>query len=157
MGNHKNWTGGVNFDFEYNFSNPNEAEESRKAFARGFNDVINNPIQSLVRIPQKFLHTYYRGDSSITWGFKVTKKYLPDFVKSLIFYITNLMFYTIILLNIYIVFLFRKEINFKKYAELLIISIYIFLIIMVFVGSERYNIPLLPVHFFLVAKYFELS
>ena len=48
-----------------------------------------------------------------------------------------------------------KEINFKKYRELIVLSIYVFLIIIVFVGSERYHIPLLPIHIFLAAKYFE--
>lgn len=156
MGNHKNSSGGVNFNFEYNFMNPNEAEESRKAYSRAFRDILNNPMQSLIRLPKKILHTYYRGDSSITWGFKKTEENLPVFLKSIIFYLTNLMFYFIILLNIYIILLRRKEINFKKYTELIVLSIYIFLIIIVFVGSERYNIPLLPIHIFLAAKYFEV-
>jgi len=155
MGNHKNSSGGVNFNFEYNFMNPNEADESRKAYSRTFRDILNNSMQSLIRLPKKILHTYYRGDSSITWGFKKTEENLPALLKSIIFYLTNLMFYIIILLNIYIILLRRKEINFKKYTELIVLSIYILLIIIVFVGSERYHIPLFPIHIFLVAKYFE--
>ena len=155
MGNHKNSSGGVNFNFEYIFMNPDEAEESRKAYSRAFRDILNNPMQSLIRVPKKILHTYYRGDSSITWGFKKTEENFPSLLKSIIFYLTNLMFYFIILLNIYVILLRRKEINFKKYTELIVLSIYIFLIMIIFVGSERYHIPLLPIHIFLAAKYFE--
>jgi len=155
MGNHKNSSGGVNFNFEYNSNNPDEAEESRKAYSQGFSDILNNPLQSLIRLPKKVLHTYYRGDSSITWGLKKTEEHLPDLIKSIIFYLTNLMFYFIILFNIYIILLHRKEINFKKYTELIVLSIYFLLFIIVFVGSERYHIPLLPIHIFLAAKYFE--
>lgn len=155
MGNNKNSSGGVNFNFEYNFMNPDEAEESKKAYSEAFSDILNNPLQTLIRLPQKILHTYYRGDSSITWGFKKTEENLPALIRSIIFYLTNLMFYLIILLNIYIILLRRKEINFKKYTELIVLSFYIFLMLIVFVGSERYHIPLLPIHIFFAAKYFE--
>lgn len=155
MGNHKNSSGGVNFNFEYNILNPNEADESRKAYSRAFNDILNNPFKSLVRFPRKILYTYYRGDSSVTWGFKQVEENIPGIITSLIFYVTNLLFYFIILLNIYMIFSYRKRINFKKYSELCVLSIYMFLILIVFVGSERYHIPLIPVHIFLVAKYFD--
>jgi len=155
MGNHTNSSGGVNFNFEYDMSNPNEAEESRKAYSEAFNDIIINPVEFLIRIPEKILQTYYRGDSSITWGFKLVNEAIPPLLISLIFYITNLSFYLIILLNILVIFLLRKKIKFKKYVELILISIYILLIIVIFVGSERYHIPLIPIHIFLVAKYFE--
>ena len=156
MGNHKNSSGGVNFNFEYNLSNPNEAEESSKAYSRAFSDILDNPIKSIIRLPLKIFHTYYRGDSSITWGLKKTEQKIPGIIKSLIFYITNLGFYLIILLNIYVIFLSRKKNIFKKYPEMLVLSVYIFLIIIIFVGSERYHIPLLPIHIFLAAKYFEI-
>jgi len=155
MGNHKYSSGGVNFNFEYNFFNPDEAEESRNAYNRAFNDILNNPVQSIIRLPKKIIHTYYRGDSSITWGLKKTKQKVPDIFKSLIFYITNLTFYLIILLNICFIFSRRKKIDLKKYLELFVVSVYIFLFLIVFVGSERYLIPLLPIHIFLAAKYFE--
>ncbi len=154
-GNHKNSNGGVNFDFEYNILNPNEAEESRIAFNRTFNDILDNPVKSLIRLPKKILYTYYRGDSSITWGFKIVEENIPPVIISLIFYITNLLFYLILFLNIYIIFSFRKKIIIKKYTELIIISAYVILVIIIFYGSERYHIPLLPIHVFLAAKYFE--
>jgi hypothetical protein len=155
MGNHEASSGGVNFDFEYNLSNPNEAEESKKAYIKAFNDIINNPIESIVRIPKKLIQTYYRGDSSITWAFKLVEKDIPSVIISAIFYLTNLFFYSIILINILVFFIHRKKINLTKYVELFIITIYIFLILIVYVGSERYHIPLIPIHIFLVAKYFE--
>lgn len=155
MGNHEASSGGVNFDFEYNLSNPNEAEESKKAYIKAFNDIINNPIESIVRIPKKLIQTYYRGDSSITWAFKLFEKDIPSVIISAIFYLTNLFFYSIILINILVFFIHRKKINLTKYVELFIITIYIFLILIVYVGSERYHIPLIPIHIFLVAKYFE--
>lgn len=156
MGNHQNSSGGVNFDFEYNLSNPNEIKESNKAYSRAFSDIIENPIKSIIRLPLKILHTYYRGDSSITWGLKKTEQEISGVIKSLIFYITNLVFYLIIWLNICSIFLSRKKTMFKKYPEMLVLSVYIFLIIIIFVGSERYHIPLLPIHIFLAAKYFEI-
>lgn len=157
MGNHEKSNGGVNFNFEYNFSNPNEVEESNKAYAKAFEDIINNPIESIIRIPKKLIQTYYRGDSSITWAFKLVKKEIPPVIISAIFFITNLLFYLILLLNIFVIFLLRKKINMTKYIELFVVIIYMFLILIIFVGSERYHVPLIPIHIFLAAKYFELN
>lgn len=155
MGNHENSSGGVNFDFEYDIKNPDEVEESRKAYTKGFSDILKSPFQSLVRIPKKILQTYYRSDSVITWGLKQTEEHVSDLTKSTIFYSSNLFFYIIILLNVYVLIDRWRMISYKKYGELIIISIYIFLILIVSVGSERYHIPLIPVHVFLAAKYFE--
>ncbi len=155
MGNHKDSGGGVNFDFKYNISNPNEGEESKNAYYLAYKDIYNNPFESLIRIPKKILQTYYRGDSSITWGFKQTWENVPVLFTSILFYLTNMIFYLIIMLNIYVVFLFWKWNSVKKYFELLIISIYFIITLIIFVGSERYHIPLLPIHIFLTSKYFE--
>ena len=155
MGNHINSSGGINFDFEYNLLNPNELEESSRAYNRAISDIMTNPIKSILRLPLKFIHTYYRGDSSITWGLKKNEHEISGIIKSLIFYSTNLVFYLIIWLNICVIFLHRNKIIFKNYTEMIVLSVYIFLIIMIFVGSERYHIPLLPIHIFLAAKYFE--
>ncbi|MFC2102928.1 hypothetical protein ACFLSS_00700 [Bacteroidota bacterium] len=155
MGNHSNSRGGVNFDFEYDMSNPDEVEESRVAYLRAFNDIIDNPVESIIRIPKKILQTYYRGDSSVTWGFKKVKEGISPVIISTIFYVTNLFFYLIILINFLAIFSIQKKLNIRKYLELLVISIYLLLILAIFVGSERYHIPLLPIHIFLAAKYFD--
>ncbi len=157
MGNHKGSSGGVNFGFDYDMSNPNEAAESRKAYLNGFKDIINNPIESLIRIPKKILQTYYRGDSSITWALKNVKNGISPIFVSFIFYITNMIFYMIILSNLIVIIFNKKDISYKKFTELIIVSMYIFFILIIFVGSERYHIPLLPIHIFLAAKYFELK
>jgi 4-amino-4-deoxy-L-arabinose transferase-like glycosyltransferase len=157
MGNHSESNGGVNFNFKYDLSNPNEAEESSKAYQKALDDIIDNPVKSCLRLPLKLIHTYYRGDSSITWALKNTKEKIPAFIISFVFYLTNLIFYIIILMNIYVLWLKRREINIRKYLELIAVSAYVFLILVIFVGSERYHIPLLPIHIFLAAKYFELK
>jgi len=155
MGNHKNSSGGVNFDFQYDMSNPDEAEESREAFNKGFIDIINNPLESLIRIPKKILNIYYRGDSSVTWSLKKLNKDIPQIIKSMIFYSANLFFYIIIILNLIVFIFFTGRGKIKKYRILIAISVYMIMIIIIFVGSERYHIPLLPIHIFLAAKYFE--
>ncbi len=157
MGNHKDSNGGVNFDFDYDILNSNEAQESKKAYNAAFTDIFNNPFESLIRIPKKVIQTYYRGDSSLTWGLKQTLEKVPELFTSLLFYLTNMIFYLIILINIYVIFLFTKRISLKKYIELFIISLYFIINLIIFVGSERYHIPLLPVHIFLAAKYFDLK
>lgn len=157
MGNHIYSSGGVNFNFEYNLLNTDESDESRKAYDKAFNDILNNPLKSLIRIPKKILCTYYRGDSSVTWGFKQVEENINAIIISFVFYTTNLSFFLIILLNVYTIFSHRKRINARKYSELLAPSIYMLLIIIVFFGSERFHIPQLPIHIFLAAKYFELK
>jgi hypothetical protein len=156
MGNHENSTGGVNFNFRYDLSNPDEVSESSNAYSAGLNAVISHPVKSVLRLPIKLLHTYYRGDSSITWSLKKTGRDVPDTLKSIIFFSTNLMFYVLILMNIYVLLAKWRKISFRKYSEIITVAVYLILIIVIYVGSERYHIPLLPVHIFLAAKYFEL-
>ena len=69
MGNHNSSSGKVNFDFEYNINNPDEASEESKAYSSGWSSIKHDPLNAIVRSVKKLFYTYYRGDSSITWGF----------------------------------------------------------------------------------------
>ena len=155
MGNHANSSGTVNFNFEYDLSNPNEVKESEKAYTLAFSDILKFPVDSAVRIMKKIFYTYYRGDSSVTWGLKLVEENISPFLKSFIFYVSNLFFYTILFLNICLFIIHRKKISFNQYSDLIIISIYFITIVIIYYGSERYHVPLLPIHFFIAAKYFE--
>ncbi len=155
MGNCVNSKGKNDFSAEYDFFNQDEIGEQKNAFKRAFTDIYENPLESLLREPMKIFYSYYRGDYSVTWALKKTKTYIHPLIKSLFFYISNLWFYSALLFSL-IYFLKSKKIFFDKEKNLFLILLfsYFILIILIFVGSERYIVSLYPIHFFLFVKYF---
>ncbi len=154
MGNHKYSNGGLNFNFDYDISNPNEVQEERKAYKKGINDIIENPVKALLRIPLKIFHSYKRGDSSVTWSLKKTENEIHPIFLSIVFYFTNLFFFIIIILSIiplYKILINKYEGNF--FLLLKIIFVFFVLIIAIYVGGERYIIPIIPIHFFAASKF----
>lgn len=155
MGNHINTSGKVNFDFEYQISNPNEADEEAKAYKRAFEHIVQDPIRALIRIPKKIFYSYYRGDSSITWSLKHTHNYISPSIKSFVFYLTNFMFYLIIIISIYSFLKNLMKSKLSKIDKILFTIFIIFILtIVVYVGNERYIIPIIPIHFYYFSKYF---
>jgi 4-amino-4-deoxy-L-arabinose transferase-like glycosyltransferase len=152
MGNHKYSSGGLNFNFEYNSFNPDEAEESRKAYYTAFQHIFENPFSSILRLPKKIYYCFHRGDSSITWALKSTENNIPPIFLSFVFFATNFFFYMIVLLSI--IGLMRWKVANDFRLKQLFFYIYLFTIsmVIVYVGGERYLIPVLPIHFFLFTK-----
>ena len=154
MGNHMNSNGGLNFDFFYDSNNRNENIVEKQAYDQAYKNILNKPYQLLLRIPKKLFYSYYRGDTYITWAFKITENKIPPTIISLMFYTTNFSFYVLMFLSL-IALLNFKKLSISKRLMFLMTSFYIFflLVIIVFFGNERFIIPLYPVHFFLVTKY----
>ncbi len=153
MGNHAEANGGVNFNFDYDSENPDEAEEEKKAYNKALMDINNNPLHALSILPLKIFHSYKRGDSSITWSLKRTKNTLPPLLISATFLITNLFFYLVVIFSVYSL-IRGKVTTLPKLFQTICISLsclFIFLIL-VYVGGERYIIPILPIHFFYAIK-----
>jgi len=153
MGNHHDASGGLNFDFKYNADNPYEYEEDKLAYKTAFNEIINNPLQSLIRIPKKILISYLRGDSSITWSLKMSSNKIPPLLVSLVFFVTNFMFYLVVIGSL--LQLVRRK-NFESARDfhilLFLVLSYFLLLVMIYVGGERYIIPIIPIHFYYFAK-----
>jgi len=154
MGNHKFSSGGLNFNFNYDFDIANEPEEEQKAYIKAFEDILNQPFSALFRLPKKFLYSYLRGDSSVTWALKKTKINIPPILLSVIFFTTNFSFYLVILLGILSVAKKKHFIDFRLKQIFRLIYLFIIILIFIFVGGERYIIPLLPIHFFFFSKFF---
>lgn len=153
MGNHANATGGLNFDFEYNINNPNETEEDTKAYVKAFQNMVDNPLQTIIRLPKKIIYSYYRGDSSITWVLKSTGNDIPPLLMSLILFITNLVFYIILLLSLISFYVQWKDKQFSDIEKMILtVFVYFILMILIYVGGERYTLPILPVHFYFASK-----
>lgn len=154
MGNHKNSSGGINFNFKYDSSSI-ETKASSEAYLLGFKNIIDYPIESLIRLPKKILFSYFRGDSSITWSLKRIKNFVPPIFLCFAFFSANYFFYLLVIIGGLYLFTVKRKVNDRglKYF-LLILYFYFILIIVIYVGSERYLIPVLPVHFFLFGKYF---
>ncbi len=154
MGNHDNSSGGVNFEFHYDNS-LQETKASENAYSKGTNNIITHPVESLLRLPMKIIFSYYRGDSSITWSLKETKNRIPAFILSFIFFFTNFFFYLILIISILGIISYKKifKNNTLKYF-MGALYVYFILIIVIYVGAERYLIPIIPIHFFFVGKYF---
>ncbi|MHB9011468.1 MAG: hypothetical protein ACYC49_04495 [Ignavibacteriaceae bacterium] len=154
MGNHNNSNGGVNFDFQYNNS-LQETKANENAYSKGIDDIIDHPVESLLRLPMKIIFSYYRGDSSITWSLKETKNKILPVILSFAFFFANYFFYLVVFISIICIFsckkIFRND-SLKYFMGSL--YIYFILIIINYVGAERYLIPIMPIHFFLVGKYF---
>jgi len=153
MGNHKMSTGNVNFNFDYNINNPNEVEESDKAYARAINDLNENPIRIFSLIPMKLFWSYWRGDHAVTWALKQTQNHIPALIKSFVFFSTNLYFYTIIGLSLFRFYLLfnLKNMNFVLFFIFLMFYFNI-LMISVFLGTERYSYTVFVIHLFLSIK-----
>lgn len=158
MGNHEKSSGKINFSFEYDFNNPNEVEESKKAYRTGIEYIIDNPITAVSRILQKIFYSYYRGDVSLTWTLKSTANKINGTFLSFLFYISNISFYFI---TFFSVFGFWRSINqsctrsFKFITVIFIL--YFHLVIIVFVGNERYLLPLYPLYFLYFVRSFGLK
>ena len=154
MGNREGAFGNVNFNFRYN-DIQNEVEAGREAYSRAFNAIIQNPLESLIRVPEKIFFTYDRGDSSITWALKQTTNNISPIFISFVFFAANYLFYFLIGTGIIILFFKLCKAQDKRLV-FFIISLYTYfiLIVIIYVGAERYLIPVLPVHFFLTGKYF---
>ncbi len=155
MGNHKFSSGGLNFDFEYDYKNPDEPLEEQKAYQKAFTDILDNPVQTILRIPRKIFYSYFRGDSSVTWALKSTENYFAPVFLSFIFFSTNFYFYLVILSSVFGLAKWKTIKNDKLKVLFLYVFLLIIIMVMIYVGSERYIIPLLPVHFFFFTKFVE--
>ena len=154
MGNHVNSSGGVNFNFSYDADNKKENLIDREAYFRTFEHIKRKPLKAIFRIPKKLFYSYYRGDTYNTWAFKLTENTIQPYVISFIFYSTNFSYYLLMLFSL-VSIINIKSLKISKRMLSLIIPVYILflLVILIFVGNERYIIPLYPIHFFLVTKY----
>ena len=154
MGNRVGAPGGVNHDFSYNHANAHEAEESANAVRIGVRDILAHPLDAVTRMPRKIFDLYRRGDSSLSWAFKRTEKPLGPFLLSFLFYSTNAVSYFVIYISLLAIaglYLFKRPVGI--HPLLVVIYGYVILVTLVFVGSERYLIPVIPVHQFLFAKF----
>lgn len=154
MGNHSISSGKVNFNFIYDVNNPDETEEQNLAYKRAWQDITENPEKSILRIFKKIFFSYYRGDSNLTWIFKSNSfSYNPLSLASL-FIVSNLYHYIVIFFFLtgfkkLIIFLKRKGLLFFVY-----LTIYFLIVVSIYVGNERYILPILPIHFLAAALYF---
>lgn len=154
IGNHPNANGGYNFDTASFPSAKTEVAEDKMAFRKGLDDIWNNPVKSILRIPVKIFRAYYRFDSSFIWTFKKTDNQIPDIILSIFFYFSNVLFFLILFFNLFYVLKNGIKINLKFNYLLALFYGYTLLLIIVFFGSDRFIIPVIPIHIFLFAKYF---
>jgi len=153
MGNHYNSKGGTNFYFEYDITNPNEVEEERKAYIKGINIIKNDPLRFILRLPLKLFYSYYRSDHFITWSMKKTENQISPLFKSFIFVFTNGLAYVVYILSLfYFIFSVNSLIHLKEIQLILLYFFLTIVLILVYVGSERYIFPLFPVHLFFAIK-----
>jgi 4-amino-4-deoxy-L-arabinose transferase-like glycosyltransferase len=154
MGNRCGAPGGVNHDFPYGRENSNEAEESAKAVTAGIHEIVRHPGEAFVRLAAKVFELYRRGDSSLSWALKRTENPLPPFLLSFLFCTTNIISYFIVYISILTLV---GRFVFKNSPPIPSVVVHIFccfiLVTLVFVGSERYLIPIFPVHLFLFAQF----
>ncbi len=154
MGNHKNSLGNVNFDFTYDFNNKNEADESTEAIKKAILDLKSEPFEALIRIPKKIFWSYWRGDHAVTWALKETKSDTNDKVKSFVFYLCNFYFYTVLVLSIIGFYNYWNRKDYRLEVSFMILFYLLnLLLIIIFVGNERYIYPVFVVHLFFMIKY----
>lgn len=154
IGNHVNANGGYNFDTVSFPSAKTEVAEDKMAFQKGLDDIWNNPVKSILRTPVKIFRAYYRFDSSFIWTFKKTNNQIPDIILSIFFYFSNALFFLILFFNFFYVLKKGIKINSKFNYLMALFYGYTLLLIIVFFGSDRFIIPVIPIHIFLFAKYF---
>lgn len=154
IGNHANSNGGYNFDTSAFPDNKSEIIEDKLNFKKAWSDIADNPAASILRLPLKILKAYCRFDSSFIWSFKQTSNYIPVVLVSIFFYFSNALFFLIIFFNL--IYIFKCKISFNKRLNylLLLFLIYTIFLIIIFFGSDRFIIPLIPIHIYLFSKYF---
>lgn len=158
MGNNPASNGKVNFNFSYDFSNPNEVDESNKAYLKGFEFIKTHPKKFLEIGFKKIFYSYWRGDYNITWALKNTKNYVHPIIRSTIFFLTNSYFYIVILLSLFVLITKAKIILKNKFNyPLFALMFFTLALIFIYVGSERYIAPILPIHFYLASLVFDFD
>lgn len=154
MGNHAGSSGKINFNFEYDIENPNEPSEQREAYTNALNAIIKNPIKSIMRVPKKIIYSYIRGDSSITWSFKKTERNISPIFISTVFYFTNFLFYFLVITSILGLIFTLVVYSPESIDHLFMFITFMFLLIIcLYVGNERYIVPIIPVHFYYFSKF----
>lgn len=154
LGNHRYSSGGVNFNFEYDTTNPDEPKESKLAFKKAINVIQEGPIDFFLRLPKKIFFTYWRADSSLTWTFKKTNTHFSFIFISFLF-VCNFILFIFIIFH-FIKVLYRTAIfhTYKKFDLLLFSILLLFhLTVLIFMGNERFLIPIYPILFY----YFSIS
>ena len=156
MGNHPGASGGLNFDFSYP-TDENEAVASRDAYERGLRAIVNNPWDSLLRLPVKLLYSYRRGDATVLWSVKPVHEKLPHWLLAFFIYSANLAWYVLVGFGMVALMLGKTHIRARRIRmALLWLTGAVFLTIMLYVGGERYVIPLFPLHAFLFTRFFTI-
>ena len=154
-GNHHGASGGTNQEFPYNWGNPDEAEESRLAYKRGLDEIASHPVETLMRLPRKLYHLFRRGDSSLTWTFKHTESSTNPLLLSFLFYGSNLVYFLVLLASLITAARWRNVQGLTDISPIVPLLYGSFILIcLVYVGSERYLIPVFPIHQFLFVKFF---
>ena len=154
LGNHRYSSGGVNFNFEYDATNPDEPKESQLAFNKAIKVIKEGPIEFFLRLPKKLFFTYWRADSSLTWTFKKTNTKFSFIFISFLFIVNFILFIFIILHFIKVLYRTAIYHTFIKFDLLLFSILLLFhLTILIFMGNERFLIPVYPILFY----YFSIS
>ena len=151
---HRYSSGGVNFNFEYDATNPDEPKESQLAFNKAIKVIKEGPIEFFLRLPKKLFFTYWRADSSLTWTFKKTNTKFSFIFISFLFIVNFILFIFIILHFIKVLYRTAIYHTFIKFDLLLFSILLLFhLTILIFMGNERFLIPVYPILFY----YFSIS
>ena len=158
MGNHRDASGGLNFDFQYPNGEINEAEASRIAYAQAWEDICSAPFDALLRLPMKLAYSYRRGDAAIIWSIKPVHTKAPNWLLAFFFLSGNLFWYVIVGVSILALIVGRGGLQ-SRFLRTILLSVAaaVFLIVFVYVGGERYVFPLLPIHAFLFVRFFRRS
>lgn len=152
MGNHKNSNGGVNFNFEIRLDKFDEIEANKQAYQKAFNDILDNPLKSILRIPIKLFRSYYRGDSSLIWSFKKTENFIHPRIISFLFFLTNLFYYNLIFLSL-LSLVTNLNKSLKLISRYLPLIVYFYAIVIIYYGTDRYIFPILPFHILLAINF----
>ena len=156
LGNHADASGGINSYFIYDYADTDEAAASKDSYARGWADIAAHPLRSFLRIPKKIIHAYKRGDASLIWTLKPGGgTNISPWLLALLFVTANLAYYLVLALSLLAVLLNRWRLSDRRAQSVLgALMVSVLFSVMVYFGSERYVIPLLPLHVFLCARFF---
>jgi hypothetical protein len=147
MGNHSGANGGINFDFHYEYGEINELQASGAAYSQALSDIVTHPIQSSARLPMKLIHAYWRFDAPLIWALKPLTPSPPAMFTASALYLSNMLHYIVLFAAVFAMRL-RGLRTMLSVLPPLSITLYILavLIILLHFGSDRFLLPLLPIH-----------
>jgi len=132
----------------------NEAEQSSQAYALGRQWLFSHPAEAVVLAGKKFFHLYHRDDSGILFSCVATQTPPPWILAATAIVSGNAMYWIVLFLGISYLVRYRGSLTLNEYF-LIFLWCCVTLAHLLYFGSHRFHMPLIPVWIGFAAAWME--